>query len=80
MNQLVLEGRLTMAFAAEFLFGWLVGLFCFPFFFFLTIPHSFWDLSSLTRDGTCALCSGNAESYPFDYQEFPPVGFSAGLI
>ena len=23
-----------------------------------------WDLSSLTRDRTCALCSGSAESYP----------------
>ena len=27
------------------------------FFFFLAMPHSMWDLSCLTRDQTCALCS-----------------------
>ena len=35
------------------------------FFFFslnLAAPQGKWDLTSLTRGGTCALCSGNAES------------------
>ena len=27
-----------------------------------------WDLSSLTRDRTCALCSGRGESEPLDCQ------------
>ena len=30
-----------------------------------------WDLSSLTRDLTWALCTGSIESYPLDYQESP---------
>ena len=32
------------------------------FFFFLATLHSMWDLSSLTRDGTCAPCIGSVES------------------
>ena len=32
------------------------------FFFFLAAPRCMWDLSSLTRDGICVLCSGNSES------------------
>ena len=32
------------------------------FFFLLAVPHSMWDLSSRTRDGTRAPCSGSAES------------------
>ena len=32
------------------------------FFFFLTMPYSMWDLSSLTMDQTCAHCSGIMES------------------
>ena len=34
-------------------------------FFFLVggdVPHSMWDLSSLTRDRTCNPCIGSAES------------------
>ena len=30
--------------------------------FFLAAPHGMWDLSSPTRDRTCALCSGSMES------------------
>ena len=29
--------------------------------FFFTIPHSLWDLSSLTRDWNCVPCSGSRE-------------------
>ena len=32
------------------------------FFKFLATPRGMWDLSSLTRDRTCALCIGRAES------------------
>ena len=41
-----------------------IFLFCrfFFFFFFLTTPCGMWDLSSLTRDRTCAPCIGSAES------------------
>ena len=31
-------------------------------FFFFWLPCCLWDLSSLTRDRTCAPCSGNTES------------------
>ena len=31
-------------------------------FFFLAMPRGFWNLGSLTRDGTQALGSENAES------------------
>ena len=31
-------------------------------FYFLAAPHSMWDLSSSTRDQTCALCSRSSES------------------
>ena len=44
---------------------WLKRGFFFLFsFFFFVLPElcSRWDLSSLTRDGTCALCSGSVES------------------
>ena len=34
-------------------------VFCF---FFLAAMHSMWDLSSLTRDGTCHPCIGSTES------------------
>ena len=37
-----------------------------PFSFFQL--HVMWDLSSPTRYGTCALCSGSAESQPLDLQ------------
>ena len=30
--------------------------------FFLATPHGMWDLSSPTRDGTRAPCSGSVES------------------
>ena len=32
------------------------------FFFFLATPSGMWNLSSLTRDRTCAPCSGSMES------------------
>ena len=32
------------------------------FFFFLAVPCGMWDLSSLTRDQTCAPCMGSVES------------------
>ena len=32
------------------------------FFFFLAMPSSMWDLSSLTWDQTCAPCSGSVAS------------------
>ena len=34
----------------------------FPKFSFLAVVHSMWDLSSLTRNGTRAPCSGSMES------------------
>ena len=34
----------------------------FIFSFVLSVPHVMWDLSSPTRDGTHALCSGSLES------------------
>ena len=37
------------------------------------VPHGLWDLSSLTRDWTYALCSGSAESKPLDHQEVPSL-------
>ena len=30
-----------------------------------------WDLSSLTRDGTCTRCSESVESSPLDHQGSP---------
>ena len=33
-----------------------------PFFFFFTTLRGMWDLSSLTRDRTCAPCDGGTES------------------
>ena len=30
--------------------------------FFFAAPHGLWDLSFLTRDQTCTLCGGSAES------------------
>ena len=32
------------------------------FFFFLAVLCSMWDLSSLTKDQTCALCIGSMET------------------
>ena len=32
------------------------------FLFVFLCLHSMWDLSSLTRDGTCALCNGSVDS------------------
>ena len=46
---------------------------CFLSFFFYFWPHGTWDLSSLTRDRTCAPCSGGAESEPLDGQGSPTV-------
>ena len=40
---------------------WLFNFLIFFFFFFATL-HGMWDLKSLTRDWTCALCLGRAES------------------
>ena len=37
-------------------------------FFFLFWPHGLRNLSSLTRDRTCAPCSGSTESKPLDFQ------------
>ena len=34
----------------------------FIYFYFLAVPHSMWDLSSLTKDWACALCIGSMES------------------
>ena len=31
-------------------------------YFYLATPHGLWNLSSLTRDGTCAPCSESTES------------------
>ena len=45
----------------------------FLFFKFLATSHGMWDLSSLTRDQTCAPCSGSAESEPLDRQGSPTV-------
>ena len=41
---------------------------------FLVLPHSLWDLSSLTRNQTHAPCIRSMESYPLDHQgSFPEV-------
>ena len=32
------------------------------------MPHSMWDLSSLTKDPTCVPCIGTEESQPLDHQ------------
>ena len=37
------------------------------FFFFQATLWGIWDLSSLTKDQTCAPCIGNVESYPLDH-------------
>ena len=37
--------------------------------------HSWWDLSSPTRDRTCATCIGSAESEPLEHQGSPLLGF-----
>ena len=34
-------------------------------------PQGMWDLISLTRDRTCAPCTGSTESYPLDCQGSP---------
>ena len=41
------------------------------YFFFLAMPHGMWDLSSPTRDRTCAPCSGSMKSQPLDGQGSP---------
>ena len=38
------------------------SLFLVFFVFFLAIPNGMWDLSSLTKDQTCAPCPGSSES------------------
>ena len=38
---------------------------------FLAALHGMWDLSSLTRDRTCAPCIGSAESQLLDHQGSP---------
>ena len=38
---------------------------------FLAAPRGMWDLSSPTRDGTQAACSGSTESYLLDHQGSP---------
>ena len=51
------------------------------FFFFLAVPHSMQDLSSLTRNGTCApCCHGSAESKPLDFQGSPRSPFLNKLM
>ena len=41
------------------------------FFFFLVSPRGMQDLSSLTRDWTCAPCSGSVASSPLEHQGSP---------
>ena len=41
------------------------------FFFFFATPHRMQDLRSPTRDQTCALCNGSADSLPLDCQGSP---------
>ena len=40
---------------------------------FLAMLRGMWDLSSLTRDGTCILCFGSTESQPLDHQGSPSL-------
>lgn len=40
-------------------------------FYLLAVPHCMWDLSSLTRDGTCTPCIGSKESSPWDCKRSP---------
>ena len=50
--------------------------FLIPFFFFLSFfayPHGMWDLSSPTRDRTCAPCIGKAVFF------FSPFGCAGSL-
>lgn len=41
----------------------------------LPAPRSVWDLSSMTREGTCTPCSGSAESLPLDSQGSSSITF-----
>ena len=54
-------------------------LFFFNLFFYFYFLNFYclgmWDLSSLTRDWTCALCVGSTELQPPDYQGSPLVFF-----
>ena len=49
-------------------------------FFFLAIPCSMQDLSSLTRNWTHAPCSGSTEFQPLDLQESPSERFLEGWM
>ena len=56
-------------FSSAFTFSFFV-CFC-----FLAIPLGVWDLSSPTRDQTCASCTGSVESQPLHHQERPSPAF-----
>ena len=45
------------------------------FFFVLSVLHGLQDLSSPTRGGTQAPCSGSLESKPLDHQGIPSLVF-----
>ena len=55
----------------------LTKMWLFLFLFFL-LPElcSRWDLSSLTRDGTCALCSGSKSPNHWTAREVPNMAFT----
>ena len=47
----------------------------------MATPHSMWDLSSPSKDGTCVSCSGSIDSEPLDHQGSPRTeGLSVGII
>ena len=46
------------------------------YYLFLALPHSTWDLSSPTKDSTCASCIRSTESKPLDCQRSPYEVFS----
>ena len=51
--------------------GLVLSFLCIFTFFFPAVPHSLWDLRSLTRDRTRVPCSGSVESSPLDGQGSP---------
>ena len=52
-------------------------LFCY---LLLAAQRHMWDLNSLTRDQTCALCIGSTESQPLDSSEAPSLRFLKNKI
>ena len=68
--------RSSLCYTVEFYFilFYLILYFSFHFIFW---PHGRQDLTSPTRDGTCAPCSGSTKSQPLDCQGIPYFIYSS---